>query len=55
LPYLLSNNYLLNLALALLVAILIIACFNFYIATVRAESFRKRFLEMVGVSLSVAA
>ncbi len=55
LPYMLFDNYLLNLAFVLLAAVLIIALFNFYIATVRGESFRKRFLEMAGVSLGVAA
>jgi VIT1/CCC1 family predicted Fe2+/Mn2+ transporter len=55
LPYLLIPNYYIDLALALTSAVLIIALFNFYISVVRAEPFRKRFLEMAGVSLGVAA
>jgi VIT1/CCC1 family predicted Fe2+/Mn2+ transporter len=32
-----------------------IALFNYYISVARDESFRKRFVEMAGLSLSVAA
>ncbi len=54
LPYLLVGNYFLCLALALLVAVLIIAGFNFYISVAKDEPFRRRFLEMAGLSLGVA-
>lgn len=55
LPYLLSpETYYLDLAIALLTAVLIIAVFNYYISVAKGESFRERFLEMAGLSLSVA-
>lgn len=55
LPYLISPaTYYLDLAIALLTAVLIIAVFNYYISVAKGESFRERFLEMAGLSLSVA-
>ena len=54
LPYLLLQNYLVCLAITLATAVLIIAVFNYYISVARGESFRRRFLEMAGVSLGVA-
>jgi VIT1/CCC1 family predicted Fe2+/Mn2+ transporter len=33
---------------------MIIAVFNYYISVAKGESFRARFLEMAGLSLSVA-
>jgi VIT1/CCC1 family predicted Fe2+/Mn2+ transporter len=35
--------------------VIIIAVFNYYISVAKGESFRARFLEMAGLSLSVAA
>jgi VIT1/CCC1 family predicted Fe2+/Mn2+ transporter len=55
LPYLLLKNYYLDLAIALTTGVLIIAVFNYYISVARGESFRRRFLEMAGISLGVAA
>lgn len=55
LPYLLFENYYLDLVIALSTAVLIIAIFNYYISVAKGESFRERFLEMAGLSLSVAA
>ncbi|MDO8752417.1 MAG: VIT1/CCC1 transporter family protein, partial [Anaerolineales bacterium] len=55
LPYLLFENYYLDLAIALTTAVIIIAIFNYYISIAKGESFRERFLEMAGLSLSVAA
>lgn len=55
LPYLILDNYLVCLAISLATAVVIIAVFNYYIAMARGESFRRRFLEMAGVSLGVAA
>ncbi len=55
LPYLLIQNYYLDLAIALTTAVLIIAVFNYYISVAKDEPFRKRFAEMAGLSLSVAA
>lgn len=53
-PYLLSSNHFLNLGLSMLMAILIILAFNFYIAVAKDLPFKKRFLEMAGISLGVA-
>ena len=55
LPYLLFKNYYLDLAIALTTGVIIIAVFNYYISVAKGESFRARFLEMAGLSLSVAA
>lgn len=54
LPYLLFNNYILDLVITLTIAVLIIAVFNYYISIAKDEPFRERFLEMAGLSLSVA-
>ena len=54
LPYLLFENYYLDLAIALTTAVIIIAVFNYYISVAKDESFRDRFLEMAGLSLGVA-
>lgn len=54
LPYLLFDNYYLDLALALTTAVIIIAIFNYYISVAKDESFKERFLEMAGLSLGVA-
>ncbi len=53
-PYLLFENYFLDLAIALVSAVLVIAAFNYYISVAKGESFRARFLEMAGLSLAVA-
>lgn len=56
LPYLISpTSYILDLIIALIIAVLIIAAFNYYLAIAKDEPFRKRFLEMAILSLSVAA
>ncbi|MFN8381217.1 MAG: VIT1/CCC1 transporter family protein [Anaerolineales bacterium] len=55
LPYLLFENYYLDLGIALTTAVIIIAVFNYYISVAKGESFRERFIEMAGLSLSVAA
>lgn len=57
LPYLLlpASAFLPALVIMLLVVILIIAGFSYYIAVAKELSFKKRFLEMAGISLSVAA
>ncbi len=54
-PYLLIKNYILDLIIALVTAVIIIAVFNYYISVAKGESFRERFLEMAGLSLGVAA
>ncbi len=55
LPYLIFQNYYLDLAWALTTAILIIAIFNYYISVAKDEPFRSRFIEMTGLSFGVAA
>jgi vacuolar iron transporter family protein len=54
LPYLLFENYILDLVIALITAVVIIAVFNYYISVAKGESFRARFTEMAGLSLGVA-
>ncbi len=54
-PYLLIANYILDLVIALVIAVIIIAVFNYYISVAKGESFRARFAEMAILSLSVAA
>lgn len=54
LPYLLFENYILDLVITLTIAVVIIAVFNYYISVAKGESFRARFIEMAVLSLSVA-
>lgn len=54
LPYLLIENYIIDLIIALVTAVIIIAVFNYYISVAKGEPFRERFLEMAGLSLGVA-
>jgi len=54
LPFLLMGNPFLALLVALAGAVLLILVFTFYFAVVRECSFRRRFLEMVVISLGVA-
>lgn len=55
LPFLFLPNHFLNLGLSVLMAILIILGFNFYISVAKDLPFKKRFLEMAGISLGVTA
>lgn len=55
LPYLLLNNEIAALAITLATSVVIIAVFNFYTAVAQNKNFWKNFLEMAGLSLSVAA
>jgi VIT1/CCC1 family predicted Fe2+/Mn2+ transporter len=54
LPYLLFDNYILDLIITLTIAVIIIAVFNYYISVAKGGSFRARFTEMAGLSLGVA-
>jgi len=54
LPYLLIQNYILDLAITLTVAVIIIAIFNYYISVAKDLPFKKSFIEMAGLSLGVA-
>jgi VIT1/CCC1 family predicted Fe2+/Mn2+ transporter len=51
----LFENYILDLIITLSIGVVIIAVFNYYISVAKGESFRARFIEMAGLSLSVAA
>ncbi|MCX7706742.1 MAG: VIT1/CCC1 transporter family protein [Anaerolineae bacterium] len=56
LPYLISPaTYILDLIIALIMGVVIIAGFNYYISVAKDEPFRERFAEMAVLSLSVAA
>ena len=55
LPYLLLDNEYVCLAISLGTSVVIIAIFNFYISVAKDEPFGKRFFEMAGISLGVAA
>lgn len=55
LPYLIFDNYLICLAITLSIAIFIILFFNYYVSVAKDLPFRKRFLEMAGISLGVSA
>ena len=57
LPYLLFDpgHYLYALGSMLAVVVLIILGFNYYIAVAKGLSFKRRFAEMAGISLGVAA
>lgn len=53
-PFLFLNDPFLSLILTVLIAIGIIAVFNYYVAVAKDFSFKKRFIEMAGISLGVA-
>ncbi len=56
-PYLLvpADSYFTALVSTLLIAVAIIAAFNYYLAVAKERSFRRSFLTMAGISLGVAA
>jgi VIT1/CCC1 family predicted Fe2+/Mn2+ transporter len=54
-PYLIFSNFYICLLCSLTIALLIIAFFNYYISVAQEVPFRKRFLEMAGLSLAVSA
>jgi VIT1/CCC1 family predicted Fe2+/Mn2+ transporter len=55
LPFLLIANYIYCLIVTILIAIFIIFFFNYYISVAKGYDFKKRFLEMLVISLGVAA
>lgn len=55
LPYLLFSNILIALGSMIGVVVLIIFIFNYYISVAKDLSFKKRFFEMITISLGVAA
>lgn len=54
-PYVVFGNYFVCLAGTFLLAVMVIAAFNYYVSVARDLPFRKRFFEMVCVSFGVAA
>ncbi len=54
-PYLFCQNIFVSLGLMMLIALLIIYTFTFYISVAKDLSFKKRFFEMAGISLGIAA
>lgn len=54
LPYLVISHYLISLAVTIAVAICIIFIFNYYFSVAQDLSFKRRFLEMAGISLGVS-
>jgi VIT1/CCC1 family predicted Fe2+/Mn2+ transporter len=55
LPFLLIPSRFAALAITLAVVVLIILLFTYYLAVAKDLDFKKRFLEMAGISLGVAA
>jgi len=55
LPFLLFSSILVALGTTIIIAVVIIFLFTYYISVAKDLNFRKRFLEMVIISLSVAA
>ncbi|MFP4385470.1 MAG: VIT1/CCC1 transporter family protein [Spirochaetia bacterium] len=55
LPYLIFSNYIVCLAFTLLISVVIIFIFNYYISVAKDLRFWRRFGEMAGISLGVAA
>jgi VIT1/CCC1 family predicted Fe2+/Mn2+ transporter len=53
-PYLITQNYILALFLALLFAVILVVIFNFYISVAKDFEFNKRFLEMIIIIFSVS-
>ena len=54
-PYLIFDSYFVCLGFTIINAILVIFAFNFYISVAKDLSFKRRFIEMVSISLGVAA
>lgn len=55
LPFFIFENYFINLSITMVLAILIILLFNFYISVAKDLPFKKRFFEMLSISVGVAA
>lgn len=53
-PYLVIDNYFISLGVTLGIAVLIILFFNYYVSIAKDLDFKRRFLEMAGLSLGVA-
>jgi len=55
LPFLVLSHRFLSLGITVAIAVLVILCFNYYLAVAKELDFKLRFLEMAGISLGVAA
>jgi VIT1/CCC1 family predicted Fe2+/Mn2+ transporter len=55
LPYLILGNPYAALAITLVNAVLVSVVFNFYVSVAKGEAFVRRFLEMTGLTLGIAA
>lgn len=54
-PYFFFKNIFFSLGLAVADALIVITIFSFYISVAKGLAFKKRFLEMAGISLGIAA
>ncbi|NPE09536.1 MAG: rubrerythrin family protein [Asgard group archaeon] len=54
LPYFFISNVYLNLGILFAIVLIVIFLFNFYISIAKDQSFKRRFFEMVLISLSIA-
>lgn len=54
-PYIIFENYHVCLGISFVAALVLITVFNYYLAVTQEVSFRRRFLEMAGLSFGVAA
>jgi VIT1/CCC1 family predicted Fe2+/Mn2+ transporter len=54
-PYFLIFNYIASLITTIVIAITIIFIFNFYISVANDYNFKRRFIEMAGISIGVAS
>lgn len=54
-PYFIFKNIFLSLGSVVVIALLVILIFTFYISVAKGLNFKKRFIEMAGLSLSIAA
>ena len=54
-PYLLFNNIFICLSLVIIAAMVVVFIFTYYISVAKELDFKKRFLEMAGISIGVAA
>lgn len=53
-PYFIFESYILSFTITLIFAILVILTFTFYISVAKGLPFKRRFVEMVGISMGVA-
>lgn len=54
-PYFMLKNIFLSLGLVVMLALLVIFVFTFYISIAKGLDFKKKFIEMAGLSLSIAS